>query len=95
MVAFRKYLGDDMQQKLHMDHHPGTNHLDVARRLGKRLVVVKGWGFGHESQHRHPDLVRMLNDHDLIVVDPLPLDWLFTRLGAVFIHGGMGRRAER
>ena len=25
MVAFRKNLGDGMQQKLHMDHHPGTN----------------------------------------------------------------------
>ena len=25
MVAFRKYSGDGMQKKLHMDHHPGTN----------------------------------------------------------------------
>ena len=25
MVAYRKYLGEDMQKKLHMDHHPGTN----------------------------------------------------------------------
>ena len=23
--SLRKYLGEDMQQKLHMDHHPGTN----------------------------------------------------------------------
>ena len=25
MVAFSKYLGDELQKKLHMDHHPGTN----------------------------------------------------------------------
>ena len=25
MVALRKYSGDGMQKKLHMDHHPGTN----------------------------------------------------------------------
>ena len=25
MVAYRKYLGENMQRKLHMNHHPGTN----------------------------------------------------------------------
>ena len=25
MVAFSKYLGGELQKKLHMDHHPGTN----------------------------------------------------------------------
>ena len=25
MVAYRKYLGEGMQKKLHMDQHPGTN----------------------------------------------------------------------
>ena len=25
MVAFSKYLGDELQKKLHMNHHPGTN----------------------------------------------------------------------
>ena len=70
-----------------------AKHLDVAQRVGRSLVVVKGWAFGEESQHLSPDLAVMLNDPDLIVIDPLPLSWLFQRLDAVFIHGGMGTLA--
>lgn len=71
-----------------------AKHLDVAQRLGRRLAVVKGWAFGEESQLLTSDLVVMLKHPDLIVVDPLPLNWLFQRLDAVFIHGGMGTLAR-
>ena len=71
-----------------------ANHLDVAMNLGRRLIVVKGWAYGEESQHRHPELHEIFKHPDLVVVDPIPLNWLFQRTDAVFIHGGMGTLAR-
>ena len=81
-------------QPLHQPVKVLSDHLEVAQHLGRRLVVVKGWAFGDESQRCHPDLVSLLKHPDLIVLDPLPLEWLFQRLDAVFIHGGIGTFAR-
>ncbi len=64
------------------------NHLRVAELLGQPLILVKGWAFrsldSSSAVFQHPALVP---------VEALPFRWLFPRLGAAFIHGGMGTLA--
>jgi UDP:flavonoid glycosyltransferase YjiC (YdhE family) len=69
-------------------------HLEVAQRLGRALVVVKGWAFSTAAQSRDPQLAAALRHHDLLAVEPLPLAWLLPHLSAVFVHGGIGTLAE-
>lgn len=69
-------------------------HLEVAVRLERRLVLVRGWAFGVEAQAHHPELAALLQHPDLKVVESLPLSWLLPKLAAVFIHGGMGTLAQ-
>lgn len=63
-------------------------HLQVAERLSRPLVLVKGWAFA--ANDTHTDL---LSHPALLTVDALPFDWLFPRVHGVFIHGGMGTLA--
>ena len=64
------------------------NHLLVAELLGDPLVLVKGWAF-KELDPSH----ELLQHPALVLVDPLPYRWLFSRLDTAFIHGGMGTLA--
>lgn len=66
-----------------------ARHLEVAERLGRSLVLVRGWAFRGDEQ-----LAPLLDHPALIAVEPLPLSWLLARLSAVFIHGGMGTLAQ-
>lgn len=64
-------------------------HLKVAEIMGRMLIVVKGWAFS--SQALPP---KLLDNPNLLMVDPLPFSWLLTRIDTVFIHGGMGTLAQ-
>lgn len=69
-------------------------HLEVAQRLERPLVLVRGWAFSRQAEARSPQLAAVLQHPSLLAVDPLPLDWLLPRLGAVFLHGGIGTLAQ-
>jgi sterol 3beta-glucosyltransferase len=52
----------------------------ALRRVGCRGVLARGWA-----------ALAGTGDHDdLLVVDELPHDWLFSRMAAVVHHGGAG-----
>ncbi|MFM7314366.1 MAG: glycosyltransferase [Cyanobium sp.] len=76
-------------QPLHDPRAVLARHLEVAERLRRSLVLVRGWAFGDEEQ-----LAPLLDHPALTAVAPLPLSWLLPRLSAVFIHGGMGTLAQ-
>jgi len=52
----------------------------ALRRAGCRGVLARGWAA----------LASASDNEDLIVVDELPHDWLFSRMAAVVHHGGAG-----
>ena len=52
----------------------------ALRRVGCRGVLARGWAA----------LASASDNEDLIVVDELPHDWLFSRMAAVVHHGGAG-----
>ena len=57
--------------------------IKALRKAGQRGVIAKGWA-GLEIE----------GDEDIIVIPPVPYDWLFPRLAAVVHHGGAGTTAE-
>lgn len=66
-----------------------SRHLEVSERLGRSLVLVRGWAFRNDDE-----LAPLLDHPALIAVEPLPLLWLLSRLAVVFVHGGMGTLAQ-
>jgi sterol 3beta-glucosyltransferase len=65
------------------DRHPERTTavlLEALRRAGQRAILVRG---------RHLAAGAALPP-DVLVVDPLPHDWLFPRAAAVVHHGGAG-----
>jgi sterol 3beta-glucosyltransferase len=52
----------------------------ALRRVGRRGVLARGWAA----------LASTSDDEDLVVVDEVPHDWLFSRMAAVVHHGGAG-----
>jgi UDP:flavonoid glycosyltransferase YjiC (YdhE family) len=52
----------------------------ALRRAGRRGVLARGWAA----------LAGASDDEDLVVVDEVPHDWLFSRMAAVVHHGGAG-----
>ncbi|MCP2262523.1 sterol 3beta-glucosyltransferase [Streptoalloteichus tenebrarius] len=57
--------------------------VEAVRTAGARAVVATGWG-GLDLTGR---------SRDVLVVDQVPHDWLFPRVGAVVHHGGGGTTA--
>lgn len=53
---------------------------EAARNAGVRLVLLAGWG----------GLSGAPGDSECCCVDPIPHDWLFSRVAAVVHHGGAG-----
>ncbi|MBM3269991.1 MAG: glycosyltransferase family 1 protein [Candidatus Sericytochromatia bacterium] len=65
---------------------PGTlaeKAIAALRRAGARGVLLAGWG----------GLGRSDGDDDVLVVENVPHDWLFPRMGAIVHHGGAGTTA--
>ena len=60
-------------------------HAAAAQKLGRRLLVQKGWA-GFEMEH-----IPSNSEKDgIMLVDFLPHDWVFSRAAAVIHHGGTG-----
>lgn len=76
-------------QPLHNPKKILAQHLEVAELLGLSLILVRGWAF-----HEDKNLGSLIDHPALIILDPLPLPWLLSRLSAVFVHGGIGTLAE-
>lgn len=53
--------------------------VSATRRAGARAVLLSGWGG-----------LRAVEDDDVLAVDSVPHDWLFTRVAATVHHGGAG-----
>ena len=54
--------------------------VDALASVGQRGIIQRGWG----------DLGRGAGSANVLVVDSVPHDWLFARVGAVVHHGGAG-----
>ncbi len=60
-------------------------HVAAAQKLGRRLLVHKGWA-GFEEDH----IASNTGSDRVMLVDFLPHDWVFSRAAAVIHHGGTG-----
>ncbi|WP_166355566.1 glycosyltransferase [Phytoactinopolyspora limicola] len=53
----------------------------AVKQAGVRALLVKGWG-GIRSAQETPD--------DILVLDDVPFEWLFSRVSLIVHHGGVG-----
>jgi UDP:flavonoid glycosyltransferase YjiC (YdhE family) len=63
-----------------------TLHTEAAARLGRRLLIQRGWAQFDHDQTALPGAFRFASS--------LPHAWLFPRAGAVIHHGGVGTTAQ-
>ncbi|HEY9078016.1 MAG TPA: glycosyltransferase [Anaerolineaceae bacterium] len=76
-------------QPLENPRHVLEIHARAAARLGKRLVVQRGWaGFTAD------DLPADVDPSQVLFRDFLPHDWLFRRCACAIQHGGIGSIAR-
>lgn len=72
--------------------HPGevlARHVDVAARLERPLLVLRGWaGFDERALSSLPD------PGQVRFVDAVPHDWIFSRASCAILHGGIGSIAR-
>jgi UDP:flavonoid glycosyltransferase YjiC (YdhE family) len=64
-------------------------HVKAAARLGRRLLVQRGWaGFSSD------DLTADTDPRSVMFTDFIPHDWLFSRAACTIQHGGIGSMAR-